>query len=141
MRIGPELLSRAGIEQLEAELLGALAHNRPAGRVHPLHVTARDTRSELVGAMVGSVSYGWLHVEMLWVRDEHRNRGLGTRIMLSAEQTAGARGCHGAWLDTSSEPAHRFYLALGYQDFGMLENRDGEQPAGHRRWFLQKRLT
>jgi GNAT superfamily N-acetyltransferase len=81
-------------------------------------------------------SDGWLHVEILWVRDEHRNRGIGTRIMRCSEQAGRSGGCHGAWIDTSSARAHRFYVALGYQDFGMLENQGSERPAGHRRWFL-----
>ena len=141
MKVALELLSSGMVERIEAQLLGALAQNRPSSPLDPLHVTARDGDDELVGGMVGGVSYGWLHVEMLWVRHERRNRRTGTRIMRCAEQAARSRGCHGAWLDTSSERARRFYVALGYEDFGILENRDGEQPAGHRRWFMQKRLA
>ena len=68
-------------------------------------------------------------------------KGWGTRLMAQAEAVARSRGCHGAWLDTSSARAERFYARLGYAPFGVLRNEAGEQPQGHRRAFLAKRLT
>ena len=61
--------------------------------------------------------------------------------MAEAETIARSRGCHGAWLDTSSVRAEAFYRKLGYQLFGRLENQSGEQPEGHQRFFLCKRLA
>jgi GNAT superfamily N-acetyltransferase len=69
-----------------------------------------------------------------------RGRRIGTNLMAEAECLARSRGCHAAWLDTSSTDAERFYLRLGYESFGVLENTRGEQPQGHRRSFLSKRL-
>jgi ribosomal protein S18 acetylase RimI-like enzyme len=141
VRVAVEPLPDATVEQVEAALLGALARNRPSSPLEPLHVSARDDDGALLAAMVGGVSYGWLHVEMLCVAEEHRSRGIGTRLMRCAEEAARSRGCHGAWLDTSSAAACVFYERLGYREFGRLENAGGEEPAGHRRWFLQKRLS
>ena len=42
--------------------------------------------------------------------------------------------CHLAWLDTFQ--ALEFDPALGYQEFGALEN----YPESQTRWFLRKRL-
>ena len=42
----------------------------------------------------------------------------------------------GIWLDTFSFQARRFYEKLGYVVFGELP----DYPAGHSRYFLQKRL-
>ncbi len=89
---------------------------------------------------MGSTSYGWLLVKMLWVADEMRGGRIGTRLMDEAECLARSRGCHAAWLDTSSADAERFYLRLGYESFGDLANTPGEQSQGHRRTFLSKRL-
>jgi hypothetical protein len=61
--------------------------------------------------------------------------------MAQAEAVARSRGCHGAWLDTSSVRAERFYVRLGYAPFGALQNEAGEHPQRHRRAFLAKRLT
>ena len=56
--------------------------------------------------------------------------------MARAEAEARARGCVGAWLDTFGFQARPFYEALGYAVFGALE----DQPPGHRRYVLMKRL-
>jgi hypothetical protein len=61
--------------------------------------------------------------------------------MAAGEQAAQARGCHGAWLDTSSRRAEGFYRRLGYAPFGVLENQPGEHAQGHRRAFLVKRFA
>jgi hypothetical protein len=53
---------------------------------------------------------------------------------------SGRRRCHGAWLDTSSVRAERFYGRLGYRPFGALGNGAGERPEGHRRVFMRKCL-
>ena len=43
-----------------------------------------------------------------------------------------AHGCHSAWLDTFRAKA--FYLALGYEPFGVLDN----YPVGQSRIFMKK---
>jgi hypothetical protein len=60
--------------------------------------------------------------------------------MRLAEEEVLSRGCHGAWLDTSSQRARNFDAKLGYEIFGTLENREGEKPQGHARSFLYKRF-
>jgi GNAT superfamily N-acetyltransferase len=62
---------------------------------------------------------------MLWVDGVVRGLGLRTQLMVTAETVALSRGCHGAWLDTSSARAEAFYRKLGYRAFGTLENRPG----------------
>ena len=119
---------------------------RPCGRTSrsdyaTFSIVARNAEGEILGGLIGGTSYGWLLVKMLWVADEARGQGLGTRIMALAEDVVRGRGCHGAWLDTSSRRARRFYEKLGYEAFGILENRDGERPEGHARFFLSKRFA
>ena len=55
--------------------------------------------------------------------------------MRAAEQEARDRGCSHAHCDTYDFQALPFYQKLGYQVFGQLE----DYPAGHTRYFLQKR--
>jgi GNAT superfamily N-acetyltransferase len=127
-------------DDVERELLAALRQNMPPSDGKPLTLVARDLQESMVGGLVGSTSYGWLLVKMLWVAEALRGQGLGARLMAEAETIARSRGCHGAWLDTSSARAERFYIRLGYEPFGVLMNGPGEQPQGHRRAFLTKRL-
>lgn len=125
---------------IDRRLVEALRQNVPPNDAQPLSLVARR-EGDLIGGLVGSTSYGWLLVKMLWVAEGERGHGLGARLMAQAEAVAGSRGCHGAWLDTSSARAERFYARLGYVPFGALRNAAGEHPQGHRRAFLAKRLT
>lgn len=83
----------------------------------------------------GVMSWGWLFVEAVWVDGDLRGTGTGRRLMARAEAHAAEAGCHSAWLDTFQ--AEGFYLALGYDRFGLLE----DYPPGQCRSFLRKRLA
>ncbi len=128
-------------EEVEQHLLAALRQNDPPSDGKPLSVFVRDAKGELVGGLVGSTAYGWLLIKILWVDAERRGAGLGAELVERAEDEARRQGCHGAWLDTSSERAARFYRRLGYDRFGLLDNRAGEHPRGHSRDFLSKRFS
>lgn len=94
----------------------------------------RDADGRLRAGVAGLISWGWLFIEAAWVDDALRGQGVGAALMRRAEAHARACGCHAAWLDTFQ--AEGFYLALGYERFGLLEG----YPAGQYRAFLRKRL-
>jgi hypothetical protein len=50
----------------------------------PLTLFARGTRGVMIGGLIGSTSYGWLLVKMLWVAEELRGHGLETQLMVEA---------------------------------------------------------
>ena len=125
-------------EDIEHRLIEALRQDVPPSDGKPLTVLAREGAA-LVGGLIGSTSYGWLLVKMLWVAEGARGCGFGATLVAEAE--ARERGCHGAWLDTSNSRAERFYARLGYEPFGVLQkNAPAEHPHGHRRAFLRKPL-
>src|SRR5271166_6729888 len=93
-----------------------------------------DADGGLAAGMSGLLSWQWLFVEALWVDDSWRGRGVGRALLTRAEAHAAAEGCHSAWLDTFQ--ARGFYEALGYREFGVLD----DYPAGQSRYFLRKRL-
>lgn len=126
--------------EIEEHLIASLRSNTPPNDSEPLTLIARSG-STIVGGLAGATSYGWLLIKVLWVSEEARRRGIGAQLVTEAETVACARGRHGVWLDTSSGDAERFYRRIGYEQFGVLENRDGERPSGHRRAFLYKRLA
>jgi predicted N-acetyltransferase YhbS len=126
--------------EIDSRLVETLRQNVPPNHAQPLTLVARRS-GDLIGGLAGATSYGWLLVKLLWVADGERGHGLGTRLMAQAEAAARSRGCHGAWLDTSSARAEQFYARLGYAPFGTLQNEPGEHPQGHRRTFLAKRLA
>ncbi len=137
--VGP--VSDSLAEEIEARLTDALRANTPPSDVAPLTAVARDRTGKLIAGLTGTTAYGWLLVKALWVVESERGRGLGARMMAVAEAQAAARGCHHAWLDTSSARAEDFYRRLGYEPFGALQNGDADFPRSHRRAFMAKRLT
>ena len=56
--------------------------------------------------------------------------------MSEAEGAARQQGCRGAYLDTATFQAPKFYERLGYREFG----RPVDFPPGHSRIWLVKRL-
>jgi GNAT superfamily N-acetyltransferase len=80
----------------------------------------QDDAACLKGGVSGTIYCDWLRVDGLWVDDGLRRRGIGTELMIRAENHAITRGCHSAWLTTFQ--ARDFYEAVGYELFGMLDN-------------------
>ncbi len=109
-----------------------------AGHDHhrDLLIVLRDASNTIVGGLVGGTYYGYLHVDILWVDEEHRREGLGERLLLSAEQEAIRRGCRYAHLDTHGFQALGFYQKRGYEIVGELK----ELPPGDSRYLLRKVL-
>lgn len=95
-----------------------------------------DTERQIVGGVLGEIYYDWLHVDLLWVKEELRNQGHGQRLLTRVEEEARQRGANNAFLDTFSFQAPDFYVRQGYRVFGEL----ADFPAGHRRLFFSKRL-
>ena len=90
----------------------------------------------IVGGVIGATYWNWLHVDLMWIRDDLRGCGYGQRLLMLAEEEARKRGAKQAYLDTFSFQAPEFYKRYGYEIFGVLE----DFPAGHKRYFLRKQL-
>jgi GNAT superfamily N-acetyltransferase len=97
----------------------------------------QDEKGAIVGGVHGKYgSWSWLYISALWVSEDIRGGGYGTRLMNSIEQEAIRNGCINAYTDTFSFQAPEFYKKLGYTVFGELE----DFPVGHSRFFLRKNL-
>lgn len=117
-----------------------LAFNRsraPDPDFRALNVLLRDGADDIVGGLWGHTAWGWFVVELLFVPETLRGRGIGRRLLLAGEREARVRGCANAWLDTHGFQARGFYERLGYTRFGELPN----YPSGHARHFLRKALS
>jgi GNAT superfamily N-acetyltransferase len=110
-------------------------HIGPADE-QPVRLVARDDSGAVVAGLLGHTKWGWLYVEKLWLADEVRRQGLGSRLLTAAESIATDRGCTGATLTTFEHQARGFYEKLGYVLFGTLEG----YPAGTRQYHLCKPL-
>jgi GNAT superfamily N-acetyltransferase len=102
----------------------------------PLAIFMRDDASTIIAGLTGFTWGGALKVEYLWVREDLRGHGYGSRLVRAAEQEAIARGCRQAILDTHSFQAPDFYPKLGYVQCGLAE----DWPVGHQQHNFHKRL-
>lgn len=102
----------------------------------PLILAIEDDEQGVIGGLCGRTAYDWLFVELLFVPEHLRKRGVGSDLLRRAESEALSRGCHSVWLDTFEFQARGFYERQGYTCFGELN----DYPAGFARYFMRKRL-
>lgn len=102
----------------------------------PLWIVARDA-GRLIGGARCLMTWQWLLVDWLWIAEDCRGTGLGTRVLREAEAAGAARGCSRALLNTFSFQAPDFYRRNGYGVFGEL----ADMPPGHTRYWMSKHLA
>ncbi len=116
------------------------AYNRSQAELSnhkPICIFLRDETGKIVGGLDGETYWSWLFVENLAVDESFRHSGLGSKLLLAAEEEATKRGCIAAYLDTFSFQALPFYEKHGYSVFGILD----DFPPGQKRFFLRKSLV
>jgi len=98
-----------------------------------LTLIAYNAEEQIVAGLIGEVSWGWLHVNLLWVAESYRHAHLGTRLMDRAQGEAIKMGVNQALLETTDFQAAEFYKKRGYQIFSQIEDR----PPGHTFFYLK----
>ena len=102
-----------------------------------LCLSLRGAGGEVVGGVYGATAWSWLMIDGLWVSEELRGQGLGSRLLAEAEALAAKRGCRGSWLGTFDFQARAFYERHGYTVFAELPGF----PEGHTHFHLRKDLA
>lgn len=102
-----------------------------------LHAIIRDGPSELRGGLLAATHSGWLYVEFLWVADQFRGSGYGSRLLAAAEQEALDRGCSKAYLEATGPAIAAFFQHRGYVICGELV----EYVPGQSRYWFRKTLV
>ncbi|AVT40715.1 N-acetyltransferase [Plantactinospora sp. BB1] len=101
-----------------------------------LSVRATDGAGELVGGLTGWTWGGCGGINMLWVREDHRRRGVGGRLLRAAEEEARRRGCDRMIVSSFEFQAPPFYRRHGYVQVGRSEGF----PGGYADLHFIKRL-
>jgi GNAT superfamily N-acetyltransferase len=134
------IVGSAAIDHRAAVLNGLVEFNSlhaAPSKAEALCVALRDTSGVVIGGLFGKTIYDWLAIEHLFVPEQLRKSGTGTRLLATAEQQARECGCIGAWLDTFSFQARGFYERLGYSVVGTIP----DHPKGGARYFMMKRWS
>jgi ribosomal protein S18 acetylase RimI-like enzyme len=110
-----------------AVLAPLAAHNALAlGRSYPqgtVAIVLRDAQGAVEGGMWADYWWEWLKLDVAFLPEHRRGRGLGSRMLATLEHVALARGCRGVWMSSFSVQAPDFYKKLGYREVGRLEGR------------------
>ena len=120
---------RDALNRFNQEVVGADGHT-------PLNLVKYDENGTLIGGILGGTYWGWLYIDILWVSQDHRGKGIGSMLLNEAEKEAVRRGCHHVHLDTMSWQAPLFYQKHGYEVIGVLP----DIPKGNEKYLLRKKL-
>ena len=102
----------------------------------PLNIIEYDKDGNIIGGIIGGTYWGWMYIDILWVREDCRRKGLGSKLLIEAEKEAIRRGCHHIHVDTMSWQAPKFYEKHGYETIGILP----DIPKGNQKHLLMKTL-
>jgi GNAT superfamily N-acetyltransferase len=136
-----DLTDRPAEEDLRVVTDGLRLYNAPFLAPDPtqrrLATFVRDGGGKVLGGVIADLHRRWLFVEKLWVSQDVRGLGFGTKLMAAVEGEARSHGCEYAVLDTFSFQARPFYEGLGYRVVGTLAGT----PYGHEHYWMRKELT
>lgn len=102
-----------------------------------INFVAKNEQGEIIGG-INSMLYCWgiLFIDILWVHQEHRSKGIGSKLIDKVICSAKEKDCSLVHLDTFDFQAKDFYLSQGFEVFGTLE----DCPTGHNRFYMKKKI-
>ena len=112
-----------------------LSH-REASQSVPIGVFLEDESSRKFAGLTGETFGNWLCIRFLFVSEQFRGKGIGSRLLETAEAESKRRGCKYAFVDTFSFQAPEFYKKHGYREVFTLE----KYPYAGKRHYYTKEL-
>ena len=110
--------------------------NRELSKSEPLNIYLEDEQGNLVAGMVAETFGNWLEIEYLYVSDDLRGQGIGSKILEMAENESRNRGCKYSFVDTFNFQAPKFYKKHGYKEVFALK----KYPYTGERYYYTKEL-
>ncbi|MFX0123570.1 MAG: GNAT family N-acetyltransferase [Candidatus Hodarchaeota archaeon] len=118
-------------EDMKIVQKGLEDHNRkfPSGGLDipkpDISLVMKDISGKIIGGVITSMLTGVMHLEVLWVDETYRNRGLGKSLVLQAERIAKEKGYPASHTWTFSFQAPEFYQSIGYEVLGIFDGYTG----------------
>lgn len=128
-------------ESHKAQEIGNLirAYNRSKreeAESKPLNLYVEDEKGNLMAGLVAETFGNWLEIEYLFVIEELRGQGIGSKLLRRAEDEAKKRNCRFAFVNTYQFQAPDFYKSHGYKEVFTLQ----DYPYTGQRFYYQKDL-
>lgn len=105
-------------------------NNRAVGglaEVETIYLNAIDENGVVVGGLWSCVYLQWLRIELLWMQEQHRGRGIGSNPLQADEDRGKGVGALNALLETFEWQAPLFYQRHHYAEVARI----GNYVAGH----------
>ncbi len=99
-------------------------------------VFAKNEENAVIGGVRATCFWNTMHIELLWLSEECRGKGIGKALIDSAENFAIKHNCEKVFVETTSWQAKPFYEKVGYKHIATLNDR----PKGHASHYLTKDL-
>ena len=123
-------ITAASEDEVRAGTLGRLLREfnyRCVGRYpegQSVNLNAKDERGNLLGGFRGEIYFHWLFINVLFVEERERRKGLGGHLLAEgeAQAKAKAKGALHARLETFEWQAPGFYLKHGYRELVKMPN-------------------
>ena len=110
--------------------------HREASQNIPIGVFFEDENNRKLAGLTGETFGNWLWIRYLFVSEQLRGQGIGSKLLAAAEEEARQRGCKYAFVDTFSFQAPAFYKKHGYREVFTLK----EYPYTGKRHYYTKEL-
>ena len=110
--------------------------NREKSKNIPLGIFYENEKGQKLAGITGETFGNWLCIHYLFVNEGLRKDGLGSKLLLAAENEARHRGCKYVFVDTFSFQAPEFYIKHGYDEVFTL----AEYPYTGKRHYYTKEL-
>ena len=109
---------------------------REEAESEPLNLYVEDEKGNLLAGLVAETFGNWLEIEYLFVTEELRGQGIGSKLLEQAENEAKKRNCQFAFVNTYQFQAPDFYKRHGYKEVFTLQ----DYPYTGKRFYYQKDL-
>ncbi|MCQ6563837.1 GNAT family N-acetyltransferase [Paenibacillus mendelii] len=103
------------------------------GRYQEVNLFLKNAQGQIYGGIVGEICWNWLEVHYLFVNEEYRKSGYGSKLLSEVEQIAKEKKCDFIKLETLSFQALDFYVKQGFEVFGVIPN-----AGTHTHYYLKK---
>ena len=129
------------IESQKSQVIGDLIRSynrskRESSESEPLNLYVEDDSGELMAGLVAETFGNWLEIEYLFVKEDLRGQGIGSKLLQQAESEAKKRNCRYVFVNTYQFQAPAFYQKHGYKEVFTLK----DYPYTGQRHYYQKDL-
>lgn len=131
-----ENVSEQDVEEIHRKLKEYNRSKREAAKSIPIGVFYEGENGEKEAGLTGDLFGNWLCIEYLWVSEELRGQGIGSKLLEAAEGKAILRGAKYVFVNTFDFQAPGFYEKHGYEQVFKLS----DYPCTGERYYYQKKL-